>query len=212
MQHRSSVPIKFRKGNFFSVLFSEYLYETQTKRVNLFRILYTFIMSPTFRANVYVNLKDCCKSKYKRRIICNHLHSKFSIVVSPISQIGEHLFLAHPLSVVIGDHVKIGRYVTIYQNVTLGQKNGQYPIVGDNVVIYAGAVIVGNIKIGDNAVVGANAVVINDVPAYATAVGVPAHVIERKDVPFDKLKYVNRGVDHKVFIDAAAWEGGRHAA
>jgi len=179
MQHDSSLPFETRKGNFFSVLASEYSYETQKTQINFMKILYTFIMSPTFRVNVYVNFKDCCKSRKMRRIICNHLHSKYSVVVSPISKIGEHLHLAHPLSVVIGDFVKIGRCVTIYQNVTLGQKNGQYPIIGDNVVIYAGAVIVGKIKIGDNAVIGANAVVLSDVPACATAVGVPAHIVKQ---------------------------------
>lgn len=72
----------------------------------------------------------------------------------------------HPTGIVIGAGVKFGKNVTIYQNVTLGRKNkdiSEYPVIGDNVVIYCNSVIIGNVKIGNNAVIGCNSVVLRDV-------------------------------------------------
>lgn len=76
------------------------------------------------------------------------------------------LRLPHPIAVVIGDGVKIGRNVTIYQSVTLGTSNPslqKYPTIGNGVTIFTGAVIVGDIYIGDNATLGANTFIVKDV-------------------------------------------------
>ena len=81
----------------------------------------------------------------------------------------------------IGYTVKIGRNVSIHQGVTIGRvfagKKAGMPTIGDNVVIFAGAKILGNIHVGHHAVIGANAVVTNDVPDYSVVGGVPAKVI-----------------------------------
>lgn len=86
----------------------------------------------------------------------------------------------HLLGIVISRAAKLGNNCIIYQNVTIGAKNvkdgdinkpDNYPIIGDNVTIYAGAVIVGPITVGNNAVIGANAVVFNDIPENAVVVG-----------------------------------------
>ncbi len=101
----------------------------------------------------------------------------------PSARIGPGLLLPHPVGIVVGDDVEIGDNATIYQHVTLGQRGARdqsYPVIGHNVVIYAGAVIIGNITIGDGAVIGANAVVTGDVPAGATAVGIPARISTRR--------------------------------
>lgn len=102
--------------------------------------------------------------------------------LSPRATIGPGLSLPHPIAIVIGDDVEIGQGVTIYQNVTIGRRDahtsGQYPRIGDNVVIYAGACLVGAIRIGNNSVIGANAVVTCDVPDGAVAVGVPARIMK----------------------------------
>jgi len=100
------------------------------------------------------------------------------------AEIGEGFFLTHPVGVVIGI-AKIGKNAEIYQNVTIGVKDlfqgepkqDMFPVIGDNVCLFAGAVIIGAIKIGNNVRVGANAVVLSDIPDNATAVGVPAKAI-----------------------------------
>lgn len=70
----------------------------------------------------------------------------------------------HPVGIVIGNQVKLGENCIIRQNVTLGQSNGRYPIIGNNVEISVGAIVVGGITIGDGAVIGAGAIVLQDVP------------------------------------------------
>ncbi|PZE20477.1 serine acetyltransferase [Paenibacillus xerothermodurans] len=102
-----------------------------------------------------------------------------SIEISPLARIGPGLVIPHTLGIVIGGGAVIGRDVTIYQNVTIGTKNGKdyrYPSIGDNTVLFSGCVVVGPIKIGNNAVVGANAVVVSDVPNDSIALGIPAVV------------------------------------
>lgn len=86
----------------------------------------------------------------------------------------------HPIGIVIARRVKIGDGCKIWQNVTIGNKSyttEDFPVIGDNVTIYAGAVIVGRITIGSNAVIGANSVVLQNVPNGALAVGNPARII-----------------------------------
>lgn len=87
----------------------------------------------------------------------------------------------HYSCIVIAQSVHIGKNASIHQGVTIGRVfNGKYsgvPTIGDNVVIFSGAKILGNIKIGDNAVIGANAVVTKDVPANVVVAGVPAKII-----------------------------------
>jgi serine O-acetyltransferase len=103
---------------------------------------------------------------------------------SRLAEIGPGLRLPHPVGIVIGDSVKIGRNVALYQNVTIGLAEAvedgsekAYPEIGDGVTIYAGAVIIGPIRIGKGAVVGANAVVTRDVPENVTVAGVPARIL-----------------------------------
>ncbi len=99
--------------------------------------------------------------------------------IGPLAKIGPGLELRHPTGIVIGDGAVIGKNVSIYQNVTIGIRGeGEYPVIGDNVKIYAGACILGRVRIGDNAVIGANAVVLADVPDNAVAVGVPARILK----------------------------------
>mgnify|MGYP001545841095 CR=1 FL=1 len=87
----------------------------------------------------------------------------------------------HPVGIVIGSGVTLGMNCKIYQNVTLGGKGDgeEQPVLGDNVTIYANAVIAGGVIIGDNAVVGANSLVLADVPANETVAGIPAKVLSK---------------------------------
>ena len=83
----------------------------------------------------------------------------------------------HPLGICIAQDAKIGNNCVILQNVTIGVGNTGFPIIGNNVMICAGAVIVGNVNVGDNAIIGADAVVVKDVAANTIVGGVPAKFI-----------------------------------
>lgn len=106
------------------------------------------------------------------------------IEIHPGAHIGRGLFIDHGMGVVIGETAVIGKNVTLFQGVTLGgtgkHKGKRHPTLGDNVVVGAGAKILGNIRIGDNVSVGANAVVIHDVSPNSTVVGVPGRVTRRE--------------------------------
>jgi serine O-acetyltransferase len=111
----------------------------------------------------------------------------FSADISPGAQIGGGLRIAHSVGIVIGDDAVIGMNAHIFQNVTIGSssktKNGRaMPVIGDNVSIFAGAVVIGAIQIGDNVSIGANAVVTKDFPSNVVVAGVPARIIGSVEV------------------------------
>ena len=105
------------------------------------------------------------------------------IEMHPGAEIGSRLFIDHGMGVVIGETAVVGDDVTIYQGVTLGgtgKRNGKrHPTLRNNVVVGAGAQVLGNITVGENSRVGAGSVVLGDVPDNSTIVGVPGHLIFR---------------------------------
>jgi serine O-acetyltransferase len=121
------------------------------------------------------------------------------IEIHPGAKIGKRFFVDHGMGVVIGETAIVGNDVLLYQGVTLGgtgiEKGKRHPTVGNNVVIGAGAKVLGNITVGDNSYIGANAVVINDVPANSTVVGVPGR-ITRQDG-----KKIDISLDHIHILD-----------
>lgn len=111
------------------------------------------------------------------------------IEIHPGATIGKRLFIDHGMGVVIGETAIVGDHVLLYQGVTLGgtgkETGKRHPTVGNNVVIGAGAKVLGNITVGDNSYVGANAVVIKNVPANATVVGIPARITKQEGRKMD---------------------------
>lgn len=107
------------------------------------------------------------------------------IEIHPGARIGPGFFIDHGMSVVIGETSLVGRDVTMFHGVTLGgtgrQATKRHPTVGDDVLIGAGAKILGPIEIGSGARIGAGAVVLEDIPADCTAVGIPARVVRRPE-------------------------------
>lgn len=99
--------------------------------------------------------------------------------------IGKNLFIDHGMGVVIGETAEIGDNVTIYHGVTLGgtgkDKGKRHPTVEDNVMIGAGAKILGPIIVGKNSKIGANSVVLKEVPPRSTVVGIPGRIASRKE-------------------------------
>jgi len=106
------------------------------------------------------------------------------IEIHPGAQIGKRFFIDHGMGVVIGETAIIGDDVLLYQGVTLGgtgkEIGKRHPTLGNNVVVGAGAKILGNITIGDNSYIGANAVVIRNVPPNSTVVGIPGRITKQE--------------------------------
>ncbi|MDD3375658.1 MAG: serine O-acetyltransferase [Candidatus Omnitrophica bacterium] len=121
------------------------------------------------------------------------------IEIHPGAKIGKGLFIDHGTGVVVGETTIIGRNVTLFQGVTLGgtgkEIGKRHPTLGDNIVVGAGAKILGNIKIGSNSYIGANAVVLKEVPPNTTVVGVPGRVTKQDGKKIDKM------MDHIHVLD-----------
>ena len=119
--------------------------------------------------------------RWLARLVSHASRFLTGIEIHPGAAIGRRVFIDHGMGVVIGETAEIGDDCTLYHGVTLGgttwNKGKRHPTLGRGVVIGAGAKLLGPIAVGDGARVGSNAVVVKDVPAGATAVGIPARVI-----------------------------------
>lgn len=115
------------------------------------------------------------------------------IEIHPAAKIGEGLFIDHGMGVVIGETAELGRNVTLFQGVTLGgtgkEKGKRHPTLGNNVLVGAGAKILGSFTVGDDSLVGSNAVVLRPLPQKATAVGVPAEIVRLDGKRIDLLEH-----------------------
>ena len=120
--------------------------------------------------------------KFIARVLSQSARLWTLIEIHPAAKVGERVFIDHGAGVVIGETAEIGNDCVLYHGVTLGGQGDsidgrRHPRVGNNVVIGAGAPLIGPIIVGDGALIGAGAVVVSDVPAGYTAVGVPARLI-----------------------------------
>jgi len=115
----------------------------------------------------------------------SHLGRFFTgIEIHPGARIGRRLIIDHGMGVVIGETAEVGDDVYLYHQVTLGGTSSahgkRHPTIGNNVIVGAGAKVLGAIRVGDGARIGANAVVVAEVPAGTTVVGIPAHPVDRR--------------------------------
>lgn len=133
------------------------------------------------------------------RLISQASRFATGIEIHPGARIGRRFFVDHGMGVVIGETAIVGDDVLVYQGVTLGgaglEKGKRHPTIGNNVVIGAGAKVLGNITVGDNSYVGANAVVIKDVPPNSTVVGVPGRITKQDG------KKIDISLDHIHILD-----------
>ncbi len=122
---------------------------------------------------------------------------KTGIEIHPGARIGKGLFIDHGNGVIIGETAIVGDNVTLYQGVTLGgtgkEHGKRHPTVGDNVMISAGAKVLGSFTIGENSKIGAGSVVLSEVPPGSTVVGVPGRVVKRGNVslPQEEMDHVH---------------------
>ncbi|WP_341739145.1 serine O-acetyltransferase [Microcoleus sp. CAWBG640] len=126
--------------------------------------------------------------------LMSHLARFFTgIEIHPGATIGKSVFIDHGMGVVIGETAIVGDFALIYQGVTLGgtgkESGKRHPTVGENVVIGAGAKVLGNLQIGNNVRIGAGSVVLRDVPSDCTVVGIPGRIVYRSGVRVNPLEH-----------------------
>lgn len=140
----------------------------------------------------WLRLAQFCKRRGLRGLAKSSaavIERRFACYIQLDAEIGPGLRLPHPVGIVIGQGVAVGKGCTIFHHVTLGGRRlgdwrrGSYPVVGDDVVLFAGAVLLGGITIGDRSRIGANAVVLRDVGPDCTAAGNPARALPKSASP-----------------------------
>ncbi len=172
-------------------------------------VLETILTCPGFQAIVFHRLNHWLWKKKLHLLARMAAHmARFltGIEIHPGAVIGRRFFIDHGMGIVIGETAEIGDDVSIYHGVTLGgttwNKGKRHPTIKDNVVIGAGAKILGPITVSECARIGCNAVVVKDVPAEATVVGVPGHVIVKKDT--DEKSEQREAMAKKIGFEAYA--------
>lgn len=159
-------------------------------KINMWKFIYNYCIKESIKVSLWLRLGSYFKSKksflykflyYFTKVYYKHIEHKTGIQVPIGTQIGEGLKFFHHGCIIIAQSTKIGKNVSIHQGVTIGRvfagPHAGVPTIGDNVVIFAGAKVLGSINVGDGAVIGANAVVVKDVPENAVVAGIPAKVI-----------------------------------
>ncbi|MCQ8130170.1 serine O-acetyltransferase [Methylomonas rivi] len=141
--------------------------------------------------------------KLSARLVAAFARWLTNVDIHPGATIGKRFFIDHGACVVIGETAEIGNDVTLYHGVTLGgttwNKAKRHPTLGNNVLVGAGAKILGAINLGDNVRVGANSVVIKDVPACCTVIGIPGRIIQQKGVKIQNPRGID--LDHHLVPD-----------
>ena len=129
------------------------------------------------------------------RLISQRSSKRTGVEIHPAAQIGRRVFIDHGTGVVIGETAIIGDDVTLYQGVTLGgtghHTGKRHPTIGSNVLIGAGAKVLGPFTVGDNSNIAAGAVVLDEIPPNSTAVGVPARVVKQNGKRVEELDQIH---------------------
>lgn len=155
---------------------------------------------PSFRAMLkYRKAHHLYRKKhyFLARLVSQRCARKTGIEIHPGAEIGKGFFIDHGHGVIIGETAIIGDNVTLYQGVTLGgtgkEQGKRHPTIGDNVMISAGAKVLGSFTVGANSKIGAGSVVLEEVPPNSTVVGVPGRVVKRDNVrvPYEDLDQVH---------------------
>ena len=155
------------------------------------------------------------KLKWIARLLSNLGRFLTGIEIHPGAKIGRRFFIDHGMGVVIGETSEIGDDCTLYHGVTLGgtswKKGKRHPTLENNIIIGAGAKVLGPINIGENARIGSNAVVVNNVSSGATIVGVPGRPIEQKDGDFKQESILNSSGEFQPYAEVAGLAESRNS-
>ncbi len=149
---------------------------------------------PSFKAILHYRVAHKFYKKkhfFLARWISQRAVRKTGIEIHPGATIGKGLFIDHGSGVIIGETAELGDNVTLYQGVTLGgtgkEKGKRHPTLEDNVMVSAGAKIIGSFRIGENSKIGAGSVVLKEVPPNCTVVGVPGRIVKKDDVRVPRM-------------------------
>lgn len=155
---------------------------------------------PSFKVMIHYRLAHKLyvkKHYFWARWVSQRAVRKTGIEIHPGAQIGKGFFIDHGNGVIIGETTIIGDNVTLYQGVTLGgtgkEQGKRHPTLGNNIMVGAGAKVLGSCTIGDNCKIGAGSVVLSDVPPGSTVVGVPGRVVKRikQNLPQEELDQIH---------------------
>lgn len=158
------------------------------------------ILYPSFRVMLQYRRAHRLYEKghfFLARLISQRAARKTGIEIHPGAKIGKGLFIDHGSGVIIGETAVIGDNVTLYQGVTLGgtgkETGKRHPTLKDNVMVSAGAKLLGSFTVGENSKIGAGAVVLQEVPPNCTVVGIPGRIVKREDVrvPHAELDHIH---------------------
>lgn len=160
------------------------VFERDPAARNLLEVLFTYSGFHAILIHRFTHWLWNKRIPFLPRILSQLSRFLTGVEIHPGAKIGSGFFIDHGMGVVIGETSEIGDNVTLYQGVTLGgtgkERGKRHPTIGNNVVIGAGAKILGAIEIGDYVKVGANAVVLNSVPPHSTVIGVPGKVVKTR--------------------------------
>ena len=152
-------------------------YKNLYNRSSFIRALFLYFTNYDFQITCKIRRLLSLNSGFRKMLHINQLERKHGVKLGYNVKIGKNLIICHHNGIVIGEKVEIGDNCRIYHQVTLGQKDNKYPVVKDNVTLFPGCKIIGNITIGNNSIVAPNSVVIKDIPDNAVVSGIPAVII-----------------------------------
>ncbi len=158
------------------------------------------LLYPSFKAMIHYRFAHKLYDKghyFWARYVSQRAVRKTGIEIHPGAKIGKGFFIDHGNGVIIGETTIVGDNVTLYQGVTLGgtgkEQGKRHPTLGNNIMVGAGAKVLGSCTIGDNSKIGAGSVVLADVPPGSTVVGVPGRVVKRlkQNLPQEELDQIH---------------------
>src|SRR5574344_318002 len=160
------------------------IYRKDPAATNIMEVIFCYPGLHALLAHRFAHKLNNWEIPFVPRLISLWTRFFTGIEIHPAAQIGNRFFIDHGMGVVIGETTIIGNDVLIYQGVTLGgtgkEHGKRHPTIGNNVVVGAGAKVLGNIEIGSNSRIGAGSVVVDNVPEHATVVGIPGKVVIQK--------------------------------